>query len=83
MSVVLESMKDDVFTITLNRPDKKNAMDYDLLAGLYEAMKNAAGQKAPFVVIRGSGALFARGATSWPFGMRKMPRRSSTRKRGS
>ena len=33
MSVVLESMKDDVFTITLNRPDKKNAMDYDLLAG--------------------------------------------------
>jgi 2-(1,2-epoxy-1,2-dihydrophenyl)acetyl-CoA isomerase len=61
MSVVLESLKDDVFTITLNRPDKKNAMDYDLLKGLYEAMKNAAHEKARFVVIRGSGGAFCSG----------------------
>jgi 2-(1,2-epoxy-1,2-dihydrophenyl)acetyl-CoA isomerase len=61
MSVVLESLKEDVFTITLNRPDKKNAMDYDLLKGLYEAMKNAAREKAPFVVIRGSGGAFCSG----------------------
>lgn len=61
MSVVLESLKDDVFTITLNRPDKKNAMDLDLLEGLYEALKNAAREKAPFVVIRGSGGAFCSG----------------------
>lgn len=61
MPVVLESLKDDVFTITLNRPDKKNAMDLDLLKGLYEALKNAAGKQAPFVVIRGSGGAFCSG----------------------
>jgi len=61
MPVVLESLKDDVFTITLNRPDRKNAMDYDLLKGLYEAMKNAARESAPLIVIRGSGGAFCSG----------------------
>jgi len=61
MPVVLESLKDDVFTITLNRHDRKNAMDYDLLKGLYEAMKNAAREKAPLIVIRGSGGAFCSG----------------------
>jgi len=61
MSVVLEEYKDDVFTITLNRPDRKNAMDYDLLHGIYAALKNAEDQKAPFVVIRGSGKAFCSG----------------------
>lgn len=67
MPVVLESTKDDVFTIMLNRPDKKNAMDYDLLAGLYESMKNAARQKTPFVVIRGSGGAFCSGGDIMAF----------------
>ncbi|MEN6617449.1 MAG: enoyl-CoA hydratase-related protein [Syntrophorhabdus sp.] len=67
MSVVLESLKDDIFTITLNRPDKKNAMDYDLLAGIYEGMKNAARSKAPFVVIRGSGGAFCSGGDIMAF----------------
>ena len=67
MPVVLESVKDDVFTITLNRPDRKNAMDYDLLAGLYEAMKNAAREKTPFVVIRGSGGAFCSGGDIMAF----------------
>ncbi len=61
MDVVLEAYKDDTYTITLNRPDKKNAMDYDLLHGLYVALKNADNQKAPFVVIRGSGKAFCSG----------------------
>jgi 2-(1,2-epoxy-1,2-dihydrophenyl)acetyl-CoA isomerase len=47
--------------LTLNRPEKKNAMDYDLLRGLYGALKNADDQKAPFVVIRGSGKAFCSG----------------------
>lgn len=61
MSAVLETSKDGVFTITLNRPDKKNAMDYDLLKGLNDALKNAAREKAPIVVIRGSGGAFCSG----------------------
>jgi 2-(1,2-epoxy-1,2-dihydrophenyl)acetyl-CoA isomerase len=61
MSIVLEAYKDDIFTITLNRPEKKNAMDYDLLHGLYVALKNADDRKAPFVVIRGSGKAFCSG----------------------
>jgi len=61
MNVVLEEYKDDVFTITLNRPDRKNAMDYDLLNGIYMALKNAESRKAPFVVIRGSGKAFCSG----------------------
>lgn len=67
MQVVLESLKDDVFTITLNRPDRKNAMDFDLLKGLYGAMKNAAREKAPFVVIRGSGGAFCSGGDIMAF----------------
>ena len=31
MDAVLDSYKDGIYTITLNRPEKKNAMDYDLL----------------------------------------------------
>ncbi|OPY77676.1 MAG: 4-chlorobenzoyl coenzyme A dehalogenase-2 [Syntrophorhabdus sp. PtaU1.Bin058] len=61
MEVVLEAYKDDIYTITLNRPEKKNAMDYDLLYGINVALKNAESQKAPFVVIRGSGKAFCSG----------------------
>ena len=61
MDVVLETYKDDIYTITLNRPEKKNAMDYDLFHGLNVALKNADGQKAPLVVIRGSGKAFCSG----------------------
>ncbi len=61
MTVVLESYQDDVYTITLNRPEKKNAMDYDLLKGLSDALKRAEKEGAPFVVIRGSGKAFCSG----------------------
>ncbi len=61
MTVVLESYQDDVYTITLNRPEKKNAMDYDLLKGLSDALKRAEKEGAPFVVLRGSGKAFCSG----------------------
>jgi len=60
-SAVIESSKDGVFTITLNRPKQKNAMDFELLKGLNDALKSAAGEKAPIVVIRGSGGAFCSG----------------------
>jgi 2-(1,2-epoxy-1,2-dihydrophenyl)acetyl-CoA isomerase len=61
MTVVLESYQEGVYTITLNRPEKKNAMDYDLLKGLDDALKRAQKEEAPFVVIRGSGKAFCSG----------------------
>ncbi|MCX5814387.1 MAG: enoyl-CoA hydratase-related protein [Proteobacteria bacterium] len=61
MDVVLESYKDGIYTITLNRPEKKNAMDFDLLKGLYDAMKRADAEQPPFIVIRGSGKAFCSG----------------------
>jgi 2-(1,2-epoxy-1,2-dihydrophenyl)acetyl-CoA isomerase len=61
MDVVLESYKDGIYTITLNRPEKKNAMDFDLLKGLYDAMKRADDEQPPFIVIRGSGKAFCSG----------------------
>lgn len=61
MTAVLESHQGDVYTITLNRPEKKNAMDYDLLKGLYDALKRAEKEEVPFVVIRGSGKAFCSG----------------------
>ncbi len=61
MTAVLESYQEDVYTITLNRPEKKNAMDYDLLKGLSDALKRAEKEGAPFVVIRGSGKAFCSG----------------------
>jgi 2-(1,2-epoxy-1,2-dihydrophenyl)acetyl-CoA isomerase len=61
MTAVLETYDEGVYTITLNRPEKKNAMDYELLKDLYDALKRAESQKAPFVIIRGSGKAFCSG----------------------
>jgi len=61
MTAVLESHQGDVYTIILNRPEKKNAMDYDLLKSLYDALKRAEKEEVPFVVIRGSGKAFCSG----------------------
>ena len=61
MHVVLESFKDDIYTITLNRPEKKNAMDYDLLKGLNDALIKADAERPSFIIIRGSGKAFCSG----------------------
>jgi 2-(1,2-epoxy-1,2-dihydrophenyl)acetyl-CoA isomerase len=61
MDAVLESLDKGVFTITLNRPEKKNAMDMELLEGLYKALKRADTEKASFIIIRGSGKAFCSG----------------------
>jgi 2-(1,2-epoxy-1,2-dihydrophenyl)acetyl-CoA isomerase len=61
MEVVLESYNDGIYTITLNRPEKKNAMDFDLLKGLYDAMQRANAKEPSFIVIRGSGKAFCSG----------------------
>ncbi|MCX8110198.1 MAG: enoyl-CoA hydratase/isomerase family protein [Syntrophorhabdaceae bacterium] len=61
MDEVLASFQDNVFTITLNRPDRKNAMDTGLLVGLLKALEKAREEKANIVIIRGSGKAFCAG----------------------
>jgi 2-(1,2-epoxy-1,2-dihydrophenyl)acetyl-CoA isomerase len=57
----MESFDAGIYTITLNRPDKKNAMDSALLLGLNAAMKRANEQSPQIIVIRGSGKAFCAG----------------------
>jgi enoyl-CoA hydratase/carnithine racemase len=53
----------DVATITLNRPDKRNALNEAMWLGLAEAVKRAdALPEAKIIVIRGAGGHFAAGA---------------------
>jgi 2-(1,2-epoxy-1,2-dihydrophenyl)acetyl-CoA isomerase len=61
MDAVKESFENGVFTITLNKPEKKNAMDLELMEGISEALKRAEAQKPSFIVIRGSGKAFCAG----------------------
>lgn len=61
MDAVKESFEQGIFTITLNRSDKKNAMDMDLLNGLYKALRDAEAERADFIVLRGSGKAFCSG----------------------
>lgn len=61
MNVVEETYSDGVFTITLNRPEKKNAMSLDLLKALYTSLEKGEKQQARLIVIRGAGKTFCAG----------------------
>lgn len=76
MSVVLESFDAGIYSITLNRPNKKNAMDSALLLGLNAAMKRAHEQSPHIIVIRGSGKAFCAGGDLVEFNESPDPGRS-------
>ena len=59
--VVMEEFRDGVFTIMLNRPEKRNAMDLEVLTAFCQALRNAQEKKAPVVIVRGSGKTFSAG----------------------
>jgi 2-(1,2-epoxy-1,2-dihydrophenyl)acetyl-CoA isomerase len=61
MSTVIEDLKDGVFTLILNRPDKKNAMSLELLKDLCRSLRSVARTGASIVVIRGAGSTFSSG----------------------
>jgi enoyl-CoA hydratase/carnithine racemase len=61
MDVVIETFHSGIYTIMLNRPDKKNAMDSALLDGLYTALKKADEQSPHVIIIRGTGKAFCAG----------------------
>jgi len=61
MSVILESFEDGTYTITLNRPDKKNSMNSELLVHLHKSLQKAGNSGAQIIVIRGSEKAFCAG----------------------
>jgi 2-(1,2-epoxy-1,2-dihydrophenyl)acetyl-CoA isomerase len=61
MSIVREEYSETVCIITLNRPERKNALSKELLSALHEALQNAQEKKCTVVVIRGSGKTFTAG----------------------
>ena len=50
-----------VATITLNRPDKRNAISYELIDDLIAALKQAASSSAQIVILTGAGKAFCSG----------------------
>ena len=56
MSHLLKSVEDGVMKITLNRPEAMNALSRDMMAGLQDALDEAAGSRnIGCVVVRGAG----------------------------
>jgi 2-(1,2-epoxy-1,2-dihydrophenyl)acetyl-CoA isomerase len=67
MDAVRETFENGVYTVLMNRPGKKNAMDSELLADLLSALRRADEQKPPIIVIRGSGKAFCAGGDIMEF----------------
>lgn len=77
MSVIREENRDGAYIITLNRPEKKNAFNFDLLDTLYQALYNADKEGSPVVVIRGAGGTFSAGGDIGEFRTMDDPKRMS------
>ncbi|MCX7858129.1 MAG: enoyl-CoA hydratase-related protein [Deltaproteobacteria bacterium] len=52
---------DGVYKIILNRPEKRNALNSELLTALRDSVLNAEKSKAQIVILRGSGGFFSAG----------------------
>src|SRR5262245_48301929 len=61
-AVVVESVRPGIAKITLNRPERLNAMNYDLVHGLYEALDElSADRNCRVIVLTGAGRGFCAG----------------------
>ncbi len=58
---VLYSESGGIATITLNRPDKRNAISYELIDDVTAALKQAAASTAQIVILTGAGSAFCAG----------------------
>ncbi|HET9789915.1 MAG TPA: enoyl-CoA hydratase-related protein [Candidatus Angelobacter sp.] len=58
---LLYSESNSVTTITLNRPDKRNAISYELIDDVTAALKQAAQSSAKVVILTGAGSAFSAG----------------------
>jgi enoyl-CoA hydratase/carnithine racemase len=62
MSIVLTEDRESVRHVVLNRPDKRNAINAEIVLGLREALTAAAADEGVrCVVLRGAGAMFSSG----------------------
>ncbi len=61
MSKVLVEVEGPVRTVTLNRPEKRNALDNDTLVGLIEAFPDEPGAEERVAVVRANGPSFCSG----------------------
>src|SRR6267378_345918 len=61
--VVLSANEGNIKRITLNRPEKRNALNDEVIAGIKEALREADGhERTRAIVITGSGKDFCSGA---------------------
>jgi methylglutaconyl-CoA hydratase len=58
---LLYSESNGATTITLNRPDKRNAISYELIDDVTAALKQAAGSSAKVLILTGAGSAFSAG----------------------
>ena len=71
---VIYEIKDSVATITLNRPDRYNAVNQDLVNGISESLNKASNdQNVRSVVLTGSGKGFCAGADMSVFAQKATP----------
>ena len=62
MSIVVSEDRGPVRHVVMNRPEKRNAMNEELIAGLAEALRAAARDPSVLcVIVRGEGAMFSSG----------------------
>ena len=62
MAVLLAERRDEIFVVTLNRPDRLNALDAELIDALAVAWDEARDPAIRAVVITGAGRGFCAGA---------------------
>jgi enoyl-CoA hydratase/carnithine racemase len=75
--IVLQQLDQGLLTITMNRPDRRNALNADMTQGLVEAARRAAEDSAVrAVLIKGAGGTFCVGGD-----VRSRSSRSSTERR--
>lgn len=60
-STLLVEHSENIATITLNRPDKRNAISYDLIRELSEALNEVNASPSQVVILTGSGKAFCSG----------------------
>jgi methylglutaconyl-CoA hydratase len=58
---VLYSESQAIGTITLNRPDKRNAISYELISEVVAALEHAAASPAQILIVTGAGSAFCAG----------------------
>src|SRR5271163_4596202 len=52
---------DNIVTITLNRPDKRNAISYELIEDLLAALDEVSNSSAQVLILTGAGKAFCSG----------------------